>query len=79
MNKKQARSINPTKTELGLVAKNEIKKIITKILSNSKYNLWKNSLDTINWLKNIKNKNSNTFIQFDVIDFYPSILKKINK
>ena len=31
MNKKQARLINPTKTELGLVAKNVIKTIVTKI------------------------------------------------
>ena len=36
MNKKQARLINPTKAELGLIAKNVIKKIVTKILSNSK-------------------------------------------
>ena len=75
MNKKQARLINPTKTGLGLVAKNVIKKIVTKILSNSKHNLWKNSLDTINWFKNIKNKNSTTFIQFDINDFYPFISK----
>ena len=38
---KQARLINPTKTELGLVSKNVIQKIITKILENSRYDLWK--------------------------------------
>ena len=29
------------------------------------------------WFRNIKNKNKNTFIQFDIIDFYPYISRKI--
>ena len=41
-NCKQARSINPAYTELGLVSKNVIQKIIIKILENSRYNLRKN-------------------------------------
>ena len=78
MNKKQSRLINLSKTELGLVVKNVIKKIVAKIFfKNSKYYLWKNSLDTINWFNNIKNKNSTTFIQCDMIDFYPSISKEL--
>ena len=35
-----------------------------------------NSSDTIEWFRNIKNKIKNTFIQFDIIEFYPSITKK---
>ena len=54
-----------------------IKKIVTKVLKNSKYNLWKNSLDTINCFKNIKNKNRTMFIRFDIINFYPSLLKEL--
>ena len=38
-------------------------------------NLWKNSTDTIEWFRNIKNKSKATFI--DIIDFYPSISKKV--
>ena len=38
-------------------------------------NIWKNSNDTIEWFKKIKNKNKATFTQFDIIDFYPSITK----
>ena len=34
-------------------------------------NLWKNSTDTIEGFRNIKNKNKATFIQFDTIGFYP--------
>ena len=40
-------------------------------------NLWRNSFDTIEWFRKIKNKNKASFIQFDIIDFYPSISKKI--
>ena len=36
-----------------------------------------NSFDTIDWFRKIKNKSKASFIQFDIIDFYPSISKKI--
>ena len=54
-----------------------IKIIVTKILDNFEYNIWQNSLETINWFNNIKNKKSTIFIQFDIIDFYPSISKEL--
>ena len=38
-------------------------------------NLWGNSYETIEW--RIKNKSKVTFMQFDIIDFYPSITKNI--
>ena len=36
-----------------------------------------NSYETIEWFRRIKNKSKATFIQFDIIDFYPSITKNI--
>ena len=39
--------------------------------------LRKNSLDTMEWFRNIKHKNKITCIQFDIIDFYPSITKEL--
>ena len=36
-----------------------------------------NSTNTIEWFRNIKNKSKVTSIQFDIIDFYPSISKKV--
>ena len=32
---------------------------------------------TIEWFRKIKNKSKATFMQFDIIDFYPSITKNI--
>ena len=46
-------------------------------MSSHKYNLGKNSMDTIDWLKKIKDKKRSTFVQFDIIDFYPSITKEL--
>ena len=36
----------------------------------------KNSLNAINWFVNIENKKNTTFIQFNIIDFYPSVSKE---
>ena len=67
--KKQTRQINPTKTELGLVSKDLIQRFTSRLLRSPKYNLWKNSMDTIDWFKNIKNEKRFIFIQFDIIEF----------
>lgn len=32
---------------------------------------------TLKWLRRMKNKYKATFFQFDIIDFYPSVLKEI--
>ena len=70
-NYKQARLINYTKMGPGLLSKNILHRIVFKILNNSKYIQWKNSLGTIECFKNIKHKNKTTFMQSDIIDFIP--------
>ena len=42
LDKKQARLINPTKNKLGFVSKDLILRIMSRLLSSHKYNLWKN-------------------------------------
>ena len=41
-----------------------------------KRNQWKHTHSVINWFNNIKDKCMHSFIKFDVIDFYPSIIAK---
>ena len=74
-NKLQSRLINPSKTELGKVSENIIQNIVTNVKKANYCNLWRNSYDTIEWFRKIKNKSKTTFMQFDIIDFYPSITK----
>ena len=75
--RKQVKLINPTKTELSLVPQDLMQRITSWLLSSPKYNLWGNSMDTIDWFKNIKNKKMSTFIQFDIIEIYPSITREL--
>ena len=66
-NELQSRLINPSKTELGKVSKNIIQNIVTNVKKAYYSNLWKNSYDTIDWSRKIKNKSKATFTQFDII------------
>ena len=34
-------------------------------------------MDTIDWFRKIKDKKRSTFIQFDIMEFYPSITKEL--
>ena len=77
LDRKQTRLINLTKTELGFVSKNLIQWTTSRLLSSHKYNLWKNSMDTIDWFRKIRDKKRSTFVQFDIIEFYPSITKEL--
>ena len=77
LDKKQARLINPTKTEPGFISKDLIQWITSRLLSSNKYNLWKNSMDTIDWFRKIRDKKRSTFVQLDIIEFYPSIAREL--
>ena len=77
LNKKQVRLINPAKTELGKVSKIIIQNIVCKLKEKLNYNLWINTREAINWFVEMKHKKSATFIQFDIMDYYPSISEKL--
>ena len=78
-NKPTCRLINPTKTELGKISKKKISKIILDVKNKTKFNQWKNSDSVIDWFSDLTNKNSLSFIQFDICEFYPSISQKLLK
>ena len=73
VNKPSCRLINPSKSELGKVSKKILDRINTAIINSTNANLWKNTAEVITWFNNIRNKPANSFIVFDIIDFYTSI------
>ena len=75
-NKKSVRLINPTKTELGKVSKIILQDVVDCLKKKFELNLWISTKEAIDWFSNIKNKNKATFIQFDIVEFYPSINEK---
>lgn len=69
----KCRLINPAKSELGKVSKVITEKLVSAIKDNTNLTQWKNTKSVIEWFKNIENKKSCTFVQFDISEFYPSI------
>ena len=75
--KTPCRLINPSKSEMGMVAKKQLEKIITDVTKISKVNQWRSTNTVIQWFKEIRNKNKSKFIKFDIVDFYPSISEQL--
>jgi len=71
------RLINPSKPELGKISKHILYNINSVIASRLSLNQWKNTQAVINWFNNIIDKNNYTFIEFDIVNFYPSITVKL--
>ena len=76
-NNPKFRLINPAKSELGKISKTILDNINSQIKNNTGLNQWKNSLSVIEWFKNIDDKPRNTFLSFDIADFYPSITENL--
>ena len=79
MNNTKCRLINPAKSDVGKVSKTIISRIVKSIRSMKKFNQWQNSFSVIDWFNNLKDKQRLSFIEFDIIDFYPSITENILK
>ena len=78
-NSKQTRLINPTKGELGKVSKQILEKIVGKVKAQTRYLQWMNTVSVIQWFKKLEDKKSYSFINFDIVNFYPSITENLLK
>ena len=66
--------INPPKSDIGKISKSLLDTINENILKQTNLNQWKNISQIITWSKNINSKKTSSFVNFDVENFYPSIL-----
>ena len=73
----KCRLINPTKTNIGKIAKQNLEKINDSLREHYKYNQWRDTASVINWFNNLENKDELYFLQLDIVDYYPSITKKL--
>ena len=71
------RLINPTKPELGRASKGILDKINRTLTQTLHTTLWCNTAQVIDWFNNIPDKHKQSFITFDVCDFYPSITETL--
>ena len=73
VNNPTCRLINPAKSEIGKISKEILDRINTNIIHKLSLNQWKNTKAVLSWFNSLDDKDSCTFIAFDVVDFYPSI------
>lgn len=71
------RLLNPSKSQVGKISKNYLEEINSTIRRKTNYNQWRNTMQVIDWFKNLPNKKSTTFVMFDIVSFYPSITLEI--
>lgn len=76
-NRPQCRLINATKPELGKISKRILDGINTELNKKLQFNQWKNTHAVLEWFNNIEDKYNSTFINFDIVNFYPSITESI--
>ena len=76
-NNPKCRLINPAKGEMGVVSKKLLQEINAKVHSATRVNQWRNTSAVIDWFSKIKNQPRRKFIQLDIVEFYPSISRKL--
>ena len=59
------------------ISKHILENVNSKVRKLSGLNQWKNTFSTVEWFQNLKDKKSLHFIQFDIVDFYPSITENL--
>ena len=72
VNNPTCRLINPAKSEIGKISKQILDRMNTNV-NKLRLNQWKNTQAVLSWFNSIENKETYSFIAFDVVDFYPSI------
>ena len=77
MNKPQCRLINPAKTEIGKISKTILQRINAEIREKTGLKQWRNTQTAVDWFESLENKENLRFAQCDIVDFYPSITKKL--
>ena len=65
--------MNPTKNELGRVAKEELASLVFRVREATKLKQCISTKDVIEWFCSLSNRKGLTFVMFDIVGFYPAI------
>lgn len=76
-NNPTCRLISPTKSEIGHVSKVILSKLVASVVESTGLNLWKSTREVLEWYRKFPNKQEGSFINFDIVDFYPSITEQL--
>ena len=76
-NHPKCRLINPAKSEIGKISKHHLDTINVSLCKQSGLNQWHNTASTLSWFNAISDKPNCKFLKFAIVEFYPSITKKL--
>ena len=73
----KCRLINPTKSQIGRISKQILDNINVQLIDKLNLRLLKNTDETILWFKSIEQKTRKSFIQLDIVNYYPSVTEAL--
>ena len=76
-NNPKCRLLNPAKSEIGVISSQLLKRINNDLRGTLTVQQWKNSTDVLNFFNNIQHRDTHKFVQFDIVEFYPSISERL--
>ena len=76
-NAPKCRLINPAKSTIGRVSNEILERVNNEMGKSTKLQQWRHTQSVINWFNALENINECTFIQFDIVDFYPSLTENL--
>ena len=71
------RLINPAKTNIGKISKQLLEQLNTDIRNATDLQQWRSTEDALQWFNNLDTSKDLTFLQLDIVDYYPSITEEM--
>ena len=73
----KCRLINPAKSQIGKISKQILQRICKEVRKETGINQWQSTEEVLEWFRKIPNKGRKDFLQFDIVEFYPSISEEL--
>ena len=76
-NNPKCRLINPAKSQIGKISRQILQNMNSEIRNNLQLNQWQSTKEVLGWFDRIGNKSRKSFLQLDIVEFYPSITPQL--
>ena len=75
--KPSCRLINPAKSEIGMISKQMVEGINSRVRMATAPQQWRDTQAVIRWFNTLPERERRNFIKFDIVEFYPSISEEL--
>ena len=72
-NDPKCRLINPAKSQIGIISKQILQKTNSRLRETTGLQQWQSTQQVLEWFKLIDHKPRRSFLQLDIVEYYPSI------